>query len=225
MTKILNIDPQEMRKPGFIEFTKIPVNQYNKTIEQEKKNFSKEDFMRIYRDMRFIREFETMLYTIKTTNAYNGIDYNNPGPAHLSMGQEASSVGQAYLLTTDDYIFGSHRSHGEILAKGLSSINKLSEKELVKVMEEFLGGDTYKAVLKFHEDKNKTVKALAIDFLIYGALAEIFAKQTGFHKGLGGSMHAFFLPFGIYPNNAIVGGSTDTILSPSSKPCRARSIF
>ena len=25
--------------------------------------------------------------------------------------------------------------------------------------------------------------------------------------GMGGSMHAFFLPFGIYPNNAIVGGS------------------
>lgn len=209
MTKIFNIDPQEMRKPGFIEFNKIPVNQYNKTIEEEKKNFSKEDFLRIYRDMRFIREFETMLYTIKTTNAYNGIDYNNPGPAHLSMGQEASSVGQAYLLTTDDYIFGSHRSHGEILAKGLSAINKLSDAELVAVMEEFLGGDAYRAVLKFHEGKNKTVKSIAIDFLIYGALAEIFAKETGFHKGLGGSMHAFFLPFGIYPNNAIVGGSAD----------------
>ena len=27
--------------------------------------------------------------------------------------------------------------------------------------------------------------------------------------GLGGSMHAFFTPFGIYPNNAIVGGSGD----------------
>jgi len=209
MTKILNVDPREIRKPGFIEFTKIPVNQYNKTIEQEKKNFSKEDFMRIYRDMRFIREFETMLYTIKTTNAYNGIEYNNPGPAHLSMGQEASSVGQAYLLTTDDYIFGSHRSHGEILSKGLSAINKLSEAELVKIMEEFLGGATYKAVLKFHAGKSKSVKDIAIDFLIYGALAEIFAKETGFHKGLGGSMHAFFLPFGIYPNNAIVGGSAD----------------
>lgn len=207
MTKQLFIDPQEMRKPGYIEFNKIPVNQYNKSIEDEKTNFSKEDFMRIYRDMRFIREFETMLYTVKTTNAYNGIEYNNPGPAHLSMGQEASSVGQAYLLTTDDYIFGSHRSHGEILAKGLSAINKLSESELVAVMEEFLGGETYKAVLKFHEGKNKTVKDIAVDFLIYGALAEIFAKSTGFHQGLGGSMHAFFLPFGIYPNNAIVGGS------------------
>jgi len=209
MTKQLHIDPQEMRQPGFIEFTKIPVNQYQKTIEQEKAHYSKEAFLRIYRDMRFIREFETMLYSIKTTNAYNGIDYNNPGPAHLSMGQEASAVGQAYLLSTDDFIFGSHRSHGEILAKGLSAIHQLSEAELVVVMENFLGGDTYRAVTKFHVGKAKTAKDLAIDFLIYGALAEIFAKETGFHKGLGGSMHAFFLPFGIYPNNAIVGGSAD----------------
>jgi len=51
------------------------------------------------------------------------------------------------------------------------------------------------------------VKQLAMEFLLYGALAEIFGKETGFNKGLGGSMHAFFTPFGIYPNNAIVGGS------------------
>ncbi len=159
--------------------------------------------------MRFIREFETMLYTVKTTNAYNGIDYNNPGPAHLSMGQEASSVGQAWLLSTDDYIFGSHRSHGEILAKGLSAIHQLSDDELVRVMENFLGGATYKVIEGFNQGKGKSVKEMAIDFLLYGALAEIFAKETGFHKGLGGSMHAFFLPFGIYPNNAIVGGSAD----------------
>ena len=43
--------------------------------------------------------------------------------------------------------------------------------------------------------------------MIYGAYAEIFARVTGFNKGWGGSMHAFFTPFGIYPNNAIVGGS------------------
>jgi 2-oxoisovalerate dehydrogenase E1 component len=43
-------------------------------------------------------------------------------------------------------------------------------------------------------------------------MSEIFARETGFHLGLGGSMHAFFLPFGIYPNNAIVGGSGPTSL-------------
>jgi 2-oxoisovalerate dehydrogenase E1 component len=50
---------------------------------------------------------------------------------------------------------------------------------------------------------------LAIDFLLYGTLAEIFGREAGFNKGMGGSMHAFFPPFGVYPNNAIVGGSGD----------------
>lgn len=207
MTKQLSIKPEDVRKPSWIKFEDIPVNQYQKKPGDVADKFSKEDLMRIYRDMRMIREFETMLYSVKTTNAYNGLDYNNPGPAHLSMGQEASSVGQAYHLTTDDFIFGSHRSHGEILAKGLSSINKLSDKELLDIMHNFLGGATWRVIEKDNEGKGRIVKELAIDFLVYGALAEIFAKETGFHKGLGGSMHAFFLPFGIYPNNAIVGGS------------------
>jgi len=206
MTKSLFMDPNELRKPGKVTFTDIPVNQYNKTINEEKENYTKDDFMRIFRDMRIIREFETMLYLVKTTGAYNEIAYNNPGPAHLSMGQEASAVGQAYLLNKEDCIFGSHRSHGEILAKGLSAIHKLDDKELMDDMTGFFDGKTYRVIEG--KQKNKSdVKETAMDFLLYGALAEIFARETGFNKGLGGSMHAFFTPFGIYPNNAIVGGS------------------
>ena len=58
-------------------------------------------------------------------------------------------------------------------------------------------------------DAEGSVKDLAVDFLLYGTLAEIFGRETGFNKGMGGSMHAFFTPFGVYPNNAIVGGSAD----------------
>ena len=203
MPKNQVMDPKEIRKSGFIKFSDIPVNQYDKTISEERSSFSDDDFIRIYRDMAIIREFESMLYAIKTTNMYNGVEYNNPGPAHLSLGQEASAVGQAYLLDENDYIFGSHRSHGEILAKGLSCINKMGERELLGIMESFFDG----AILKVVESTQKDVKELAVDFLVYGALAEIFARETGFNKGLGGSMHAFFPPFGIYPNNAIVGGS------------------
>ena len=206
MPKSQFIDPEVTRKKSKITFTDIPVNQYDKTIAEEKKNFSNDDFLRIYRDMAIIREFETMLNLIKTTNEYAGIQYNHPGPAHLSMGQEASSVGQAYLLGKDDFIFGSHRSHGEILAKGLSAIEKLSDAELTQVMETFFDGRILRVV---EGKKHDNVKHLARDFLVYGTLAEIFARETGFHKGLGGSMHAFFTPFGIYPNNAIVGGSAD----------------
>ncbi|KAI4453092.1 disulfide oxidoreductase [Holotrichia oblita] len=200
------LNPIELRKPGFVEFEKIPVNQYSKTIDQEKINFTTDDFMRIYRDMAIIREFETMLLDIKVQGQYKSVVYNNPGSAHLSLGQEASAVGQAYLLDTEDYIFGSHRSHGEILAKGLSAIYKLSDSEVLEVMESFFDGATLKVVEGKQNDKGN-VKELAVDFLLYGALAEIFARETGFNKGLGGSMHAFFTPFGIYPNNAIVGGS------------------
>ena len=206
MTKSLFMDPNELRKPGAVTFTDIPVNQYKKTIKEEKENYTKDDFMRIWRDMRIIREFETMLYLVKTTGAYNEIAYNNPGPAHLSMGQEASAVGQAYLLNKEDCIFGSHRSHGEILAKGLSAIHKLDDKELMDDMTGFFDGRTYRVIEGKQKDKSN-VKEAAMDFLLYGALAEIFARETGFNKGLGGSMHAFFTPFGIYPNNAIVGGS------------------
>jgi 2-oxoisovalerate dehydrogenase E1 component len=206
MPKVQYINPDEVRKSGQLEFNPIPLNQYNRTVEEEKENFSDEDFMRIYRDMVVIREFETMLNLIKTQGVYNGVEYNHPGPAHLSIGQEAAAVGMAYTLDVDDFIFGSHRSHGEILAKGLSAIDKLSDAELVKIMDTHFDGITLAPVKAGHTG---TTKELATKFLIYGTLAEIFARETGFNKGLGGSMHAFFTPFGVYPNNAIVGGSGD----------------
>lgn len=207
MPKSQFIDPAETRKKGSIKFKSIPVNKYQKTVEDEKENYTKEEFMRIFRDMAIIREFETMLNDIKTTSEYNGIAYTHPGPAHLSIGQEAAVVGQAFLLDSDDHIFGSHRSHGEIIAKGLSAIEKTPDEELIEIMESYLEGSVLKAV---DSDKRRgNIKELAVDFLLYGTLAEIFARETGFNRGLGGSMHAFFLPFGIYPNNAIVGGSGD----------------
>jgi 2-oxoisovalerate dehydrogenase E1 component len=147
-----------------------------------------------------------MLNLIKTTDEYKGIPYSHPGPAHLSIGQEAAAVGMAYKLDIDDYIFGSHRSHGEILAKGLSAIQKLDDDALYEIMKNFFEGRILSIVEKGHKGD---MKSLAIKFLIYGTLAEIFARETGINKGLGGSMHAFFTPFGIYPNNAIVGGSGD----------------
>ena len=202
--------PEDQRKAGKITFTDIPVNTYKKTIEQEKKNFKNEDFMRIYRDMSLLREFESALTSIKNQASYNGIDTSYAGPAHLSLGQEAAAVGQAYLLGAEDFTFGSHRSHSEILAKAFSAIQKLPDEELMTIMKEYLGG----RILRVVEGMKGSVdaKSTAYNFILYGTMAEIFARETGFHLGLGGSMHAFFLPFGIYPNNAIVGGSAPTSL-------------
>lgn len=206
MPKVEFIDPAVERKSTEIHIDPIPVNQYQKSIEDEKSVYSKEDFLNIYADMTLIRTFETMLNEIKVSGNYHGIEYNHPGPAHLSIGQEASAVGMAYLLNENDYIFGSHRSHGEILAKGLSVIHKRDDDFLANVMKNYWDGATLKPVEKNHQG---SVSDLAIDFLLYGTLAEIFARENGFNKGLGGSMHAFFTPFGVYPNNAIVGGSGD----------------
>jgi len=210
MPKSQYVDPNKVFEPGFISFNDIPVCQYKKTLAEEKKIYTKDDMMRIYHDMRIIREFETMLNEVKTKSAYNGIEYNNPGPAHLSIGQEASAVGEAYALDMNDFSFGSHRSHGEIIAKSLSSIHKLDEKEVYDIMKEFLGG-TLLSIVEKHMPTSD-IKELAKNFILYGALAEIFARTTGFNKGLGGSMHAFFIPFGLMPNNAIVGGSAPIAL-------------
>ncbi len=210
MPKNLVIDPQFIRAQGKIGFTDIPVNVYNKTIKEEKENFSKADFVRIFNDIAMLREFESMINEIKIKGEYQGFKHSYPGPAHLSMGQEAAAVGQAYILDMDDMTFGSHRSHSEVLARGLVSINKLPEDKLYQIMKDFMGGETLAPVEKLNKTGN--IKDLAVDFLLYGFMSEIFARRTGFHRGMGGSMHVFFLPFGIYPNNALVGGAAPVAL-------------
>ena len=205
MPRSLFVDPAFHRASGNMVLSDIPMNVYNRTVADERANFRDEDLLRIWRDIAVIREFETMLFQIKTQGSYNGTSVYYSGPAHLYIGEEAGAVGQAYLLDKNDFCFGSHRAHGEILAKSLSALEKCSDQELLNIMENFLGGNTLRAVEKL--GPAKSVKELAIRFILYGTISEIFARETGFHKGMGGSMHAFFLPFGVYPNNAIVGAS------------------
>ena len=206
MTKLIPIDPTEVRKKSVIKSKDIPVNAYVPDPQKEEKKYGVENLVRIYRDMLLIREFETALDRIKREGAYEGIQYNHAGPAHLSIGQEASAVGQSYHLTPVDFIFGSHRSHGEILAKSLSAIEKLSDEALLKIMQTYMAGAPLRVVEKFTQG---SVKDLAVNYALYGTIAEIFGRANGFNKGMGGSMHAFFAPFGVMPNNAIVGGSAD----------------
>jgi 2-oxoisovalerate dehydrogenase E1 component len=204
MPKSLMIDPEVAFARGRIHTPDIEINAYDKTIEQELAVHSREDLVNMYADMCAIREFESILNEIKIKGVYKGIAYSHLGPAHLSIGQEAAAVGMAFTLTPDDHIYGSHRSHGEILAKGLSAIRALTDAKLMDIMQSYLGGAILRPLEKGHTGD---VQALARKFLVYGAYSELFARETGFNRGLGGSMHAFFTPFGIYPNNAIVGGS------------------
>ena len=204
MPKSILIEPQKAFARGKIHFTDIPVNAYDRTVEQELAEYSPQDLLAIWQDMCAIREFETILNEIKTKGAYKGLAYNHAGPAHLSIGQEAAAVGMAFSLTPDDHIFGSHRSHGEILAKGFSAIRQIADADLLKLMESYRDGVILRPVEKGYRG---TARGLALRFFVYGAYSELFARETGLNRGLGGSMHAFFTPFGIYPNNAIVGGS------------------
>ena len=204
MPKSINIEPERVFAREAIRFSDIPVNAYSKTVEEELAEYSPDDLLNIWQDMCAIREFETALQDIKTKGSYKGIVYSHAGPAHLSIGQEAAAVGMAFALGPEDHIFGSHRSHGEILAKGFSAIRRMTDAQLLGIMESYRGGALLRPV---ERDHHGSVKELAVRFFIYGAYGEIFARETGFNRGLGGSMHAFFAPFGIYPNNAIVGGS------------------
>jgi 2-oxoisovalerate dehydrogenase E1 component len=204
MPKSIIIDPEQVFAAGRIGFSDIEVNAYRKTIEEERGNYTPAEFLTIWQDMCAIREFETILNEIKTKGSYKGVAYQHAGPAHLSIGQEAAAVGMAFSLTPDDHIFGSHRSHGEILAKGFSAIRCFSDEQLLDIIESYRDGAILTPVEKGYRG---TVRGLATRFFVYGAYSEIFARETGFNRGLGGSMHVFFAPFGIYPNNAIVGGS------------------
>ena len=77
-----------------------------------------------------IREFKTMPGHIKRFGSCQGIVSDHRGPAHLSIGQEADAVGRSSHLRPDDFIFGIHRSRGEILARSVSAIAKLFQDDL-----------------------------------------------------------------------------------------------
>lgn len=204
MTKSLIINPANVRKAGVLTTPDIPINSYELDFAAEKERFGADGLLTMLHDMIVVRTFESMLNSIKTTGGWKGVEYNHLGPAHLGVGQEAAYVGQAAVLTPDDQVFGSHRSHGEILAKSYSAARQLEASTLEEIMTTFLDGET----LSFAEKAPFADTAeLAENFILFGTLAEIFARRAGFNRGLGGSMHAFFAPFGSMPNNAIVGGS------------------
>ncbi|GMU93431.1 MAG: (pyruvate) oxoisovalerate dehydrogenase subunits alpha/beta [Candidatus Hydrogenedentota bacterium] len=227
MPKKLMVTPAEARRSEVLELGSIPINSYCKTLREEldtNPDVTPARCLRAYRDMALIREFETMLDQIKKLGSYEGIEYKHAGPAHLSIGQEGAAVGECYHLSIDDHIFGSHRSHGEIIAKGLAAIHEIKGGGLESIMRGYFEGAILRVVesggnsaepLSVPGGNGKAVfkadeaEELGIDFLLYGLLAEVFGRETGFNRGMGGSMHAFFMPFGIFPNNAIVGGSAD----------------
>lgn len=205
MPKSIPVDPQAFQQAGALAFPKIPLHAYARSFAEELATRGPRQMTDILRHMMIVREFETMLGSFKAKGSYEGISYAYRGPAHLSLGQEGAAVGAALALEPADHIFGSHRSHGEFIAKGLSAIARLSPEALGHIMRSHGNGALLRTVEQHLPASAAT--SLAENFLLYGLLTEIFMKADGFNGGMGGSMHAFFTPFGAYPNNAIVGAS------------------
>lgn len=204
MPKSLNLFPDEVRASNTIHFKDIQVNQYKKTVKDERGRYSDEDLKKVYRDMAYIREFESMINELKTAGGYRDIPYNYPGPAHLGIGQEAAFVGYAYHMTEDDICWSSHRGHGEILAKCLRLSETMDEEALRTAMTTFFDGSGYRTI----DGDSRDVRHSTVLFSLYTLLAEILSRKNSFTGGWSGG-HAMFKPFGIYPTNALVGGNAD----------------
>jgi pyruvate dehydrogenase E1 component alpha subunit len=69
------------------------------------------NLIQFYRTMVTVRQFETMAGEYFAAGEI-------PGFIHLSIGQEASSVGVCSCLRPDDYVASTHRGHGHMIAKG-----------------------------------------------------------------------------------------------------------
>ena len=196
MTRAILIDPGDAREQGAIAFAPIPMNRYDVPLADERVRYGDEQLAATLRAMLVVREVETMLGAIKRGEDYHGVTCEYRGPAHLSVGQEAAAAGQALALALEDHTYGSHRSHGEIVARGLRAVDTWPEDDLDALVS-LLGGNAPDGDVRGH----------ARSLFVYGAVAEIFGRATGFNRGVGGSMHAFLPALGIYPNNAIVGGA------------------
>ena len=75
--------------------------------------------------------------TIKLEGNYNDKEFTYPGPAHLAVrrGSDRCRRGLFMLGVRTTLIFGSHRSHHEVIAKGLSAIKKLPDEKLIEIMK------------------------------------------------------------------------------------------
>jgi len=77
-------------------------------------------WLRMYRQMVAIRQFEAQVNELYTRALM-------PGLAHLYTGEEAVAVGVCEALERTDYITSTHRGHGHCLAKGASPDQMFAE--------------------------------------------------------------------------------------------------
>lgn len=83
-------------------------------------SLTQEKCLKMYTDMWRIRLFEEEAN--RQTNLGNIV-----GTLHMYCGEEAVAVGVCANLRDDDYVLGTHRSHGHCIAKGAASDKMMAE--------------------------------------------------------------------------------------------------
>ncbi len=183
-------------KPRTVKCGSIPCYQYKGTLASELKagSITKQEAVDLLEDMLTVREFEEMIIKLRS-GAYEVIkDFDYRGPTHVSIGQEAASVGGVTGIAGDDYITSTHRGHGDSVAKGCVAIRAMSTEQLRTRLP------ASKATTR------KQILDEALEDHVYRTIAELFGKEDGYCKGRGGGMHIADFTAGHLGANAIVGG-------------------
>src|SRR5690606_14834457 len=84
------------------------------------KNLSKEEKLKLYREMVRIRVFEDRSYQAYQHGRIGGF-------LHLYSGQESVAVGTVSLLGENDHVITAYRDHGHALAMGMTMNECMAE--------------------------------------------------------------------------------------------------
>jgi len=184
-------------KPFEIDCGKIRAYRYDGNLRTEliTSSLNPQTAVALFEDMLMVREMEEMIVKVRS-GAYEpikGFDYR--GPTHVSIGQEAASVGASNALLLKDYITSTHRGHGDSLARGCAAIRCMDETQLRKRLPDSKAASGQELLEEVLEDH------------VYRTLAELFGKDDGYCKGRGGGMHIADFTVNHLGANAIVGGS------------------
>lgn len=190
-----------LAKPNFktrkLSFGEVPCFSYEKNVKKELANgLPGEDVLFMYRQMLYVRAFESMIIKLRSGELVPYEGYKFCGATHLSIGQEAVAVGANAALRADDYITSSHRGHGHGIAKSAFAIRAMTDDQLKSFISE----------VSFTSDK-KDLLEQALEVHLYRTMAEFLGKEDGYCRGRGGGMHIADFNVGHLGANAIVGGS------------------
>ena len=207
MPKSIIIEPEHVFAPGRIHFADIPVNAYNKTHRGgAAADYSARGFPgHLAGHVRHpgVRDHPQR---DQDQGRYKSITYNHAGPG-APLDRAGGGGGRDGVLRSGPTTTSSARTAATARFSRRASPPSGSSSDDAAARHHADVPRRRAARVRSRRATAATCRGSRVRFFVYGAYSEIFARETGFNRGLGGSMHAFFAPFGIYPNNAIVGGS------------------